>query len=115
MPGTSSFQLFIEPQHRKASTGPWIACAEHEAKRWAVRSRRRDGSRWIVMTYASYKSKKAAYEDLQQRMRRDEASRFSPKPALGARFPKAEGPAARPPLAVSLTEHQYLALMPKQC
>lgn len=110
-----SFTLFVQPQ-RQAPNGSWISCPEHRAKRWVVCSERtqvRNGKSYRIVTqHAKFPTKKAAYEDLLRRQRLDSASRFSPKPALGARWPKPAN--ARPPLTVSLSEHQYLALQPKK-
>lgn len=106
-----SFTLFVQPQHQ-APNGSWINCPEHRAKRWVVCSQRRIGKHTVVTQLAKWPTKRAAYEDLMRRQRADTASRFSPKPTLGARWPR--GASAKPPLAVSLSEHQYLALIQKK-
>lgn len=105
-----SFTLFVQPQ-RQAPNGSWISCPEHRAKRWVVCSQRRTGKHTVVQQLSKWPTKKQAYEDLLARQRLDATSRFSP-PILGARWPR--GPKARPPLTVSLSEHQYLALQPKK-
>lgn len=112
------FTLFVQPQ-RQQGNGAWTACAEHQAKRWAVLSERTTGHKVAgrpvkqVVQHAKFATKREAYEDLHRRERADSASRFAPKPAsIGGRMPgKPAG--AKPPLASSLSLDQYLMLHPR--
>lgn len=109
---TSSFTLFVDPQ-RPSSAGGWISCPEHRAKRWLVCSERQtrvNGKPARVVTQlAKHPTKRAAYEDLHRRQLADLASRNSPR--LGGRWPPTPD---RKVIASSLTEHQYLATLPKK-